>query len=720
MAVDNELEAAAIQETEHQAAYIFNPNDNDLDGSKRPTKRRKVSKKNPRDTAKGVSALSSTKDAQSPRHFVPLSGSSEEPSTIQLRQRLFEEPWQQIEDRIHKVMRDANHRTLDEVVGFLQSAAEQIPSDKIPTAFIITGAHMAAQDLLFEQLADSLQSRADSLVVRLRSSDVSNLRSTLTKIIQNAVSKGALDDEDVEVTTSRDGRKFLKYDLEALHVHLKSVERRRVVIVFQDSEGFDGGLLSDLINLLHSWLDRIPFAMVFGVATSVDLFQARLLKSTCRCLHGAQFDVEQSASIVNRIFKVAVSHADVPLRIGANIAQSLLDRQKDQVAGIPVLVSSLKYLHMCHFYANPLSFLLCDDTDTGMLREGHFDLLRSLQSFRDAVETAIQDGNAEHAKKLLTDNDYLAAFVGDRLRTLRTWRTKLLRSTKMLEHLQENAVTYSELYLDVLSQGSTLDREDSDALEFVTRMEPTQVVDLLGQLLLTIREGDEALGLEGWEGEAQETLQLLQSTSAAIENLLARTQEDGHTLRSKHSIHKKVLRTTVVAQKVQLSRDTAALTDEDKEYTDLLEKLVAELGALLHVDAAEARVFHEIWLYDGRTPHRDVFVPRPRAVIERALSQPHDYLGCTCCRSGAGQLASTLPATAIVYQLYLETGSLINVADLWSAFFAIVGEDNEDGLDERTALVLFYRALAELKTMGFVKQTRKKADHVAKLAWKGL
>lgn len=33
---------------------------------------------------------------------------------------------------------------------------------------------------------------------------------------------------------------------------------------------------------------------------------------------------------------------------------------------------------------------------------------------------------------------------------------------------------------------------------------------------------------------------------------------------------------------------------------------------------------------------------------------------------------------------------------------------------------LFSRALAELKYMGMVKSSRKKADHISKLAWKGL
>jgi len=48
---------------------------------------------------------------------------------------------------------------------------------------------------------------------------------------------------------------------------------------------------------------------------------------------------------------------------------------------------------------------------------------------------------------------------------------------------------------------------------------------------------------------------------------------------------------------------------------------------------------------------------------------------------------ATQPATSIVYQLYLNAGSLINIYDLWSAFCSIVGaEDLEDGTEEKEML----------------------------------
>lgn len=91
-----------------------------------------------------------------------------------------------------------------------------------------------------------------------------------------------------------------------------------------------------------SWKDRISFTLLFGIATSVELFEARLLKSTSQCLYGAQFDVVQMSSILENIFKCAVAHQDCSLKLGPALLTSLVERQQSQVAGIQVFISSLK------------------------------------------------------------------------------------------------------------------------------------------------------------------------------------------------------------------------------------------------------------------------------------------------------------------------------------------------------------------------------------------
>ncbi|KAI1637403.1 origin recognition complex subunit 3 N-terminus-domain-containing protein [Biscogniauxia mediterranea] len=706
----HETPSGGFEEKQHQGAYIFDPS-GEAEDRTRPAKRRKVSKKlNKPESRKAASALA----------FPRLFGGAESERCSQLRQKLFDRSWSQIDRRIQRILRDANQSTLHQVTSFLQDVPNHAPAGKIPSAFIITGPNLASQDLLFEQLSDTLHVQADATVVRLRSGDASNLKAALKKIIHDTVARGAADENDLELSVSKDGPKFLNYDLEALHAHLKSIPRRHVVIAFQDSEAFESGLLSDLISLFSSWLDRIPFALLFGVATSVELFEARLLKSTCQCLYGDQFDVEQSASIVDKIFKTAVAHAHAPLRLGPNYARLLLERQQDQVASIPLFISSLKYAYMCHLYANPLAIFLADDLEAEMLQKEHIESIRGLPSFRRLVETAVQEGDIEQVRLLLDDDKHLIKHVRNCMQQSRQWVVKLLRILNMMAIGTSPSGDFVGLYLDALLNGVDLSDQNIDFGESIKRMQPVDSTSFLTRVLDAVKDGDSSLGLDACVEELANTVTILSGILADTKQLQRDSEEQGHVLRSKYSGQNKILRATVVAQKVQLSHDAATLTEEDKSYTALIDRLMEHLQPLLRINGAGDMPYNEIWLYDAKTPYRDVFVPRPRTVVERALSRPHDYLGCSCCKSRGDQLMPTLPAAAILYQLYLETGSLINSADLWSAFFAIVGEDNEEGLDERTALVLFYRALAEMRAAGFVKQSRKKADHIAKLAWKGL
>ncbi|KAI1874512.1 hypothetical protein JX265_004720 [Neoarthrinium moseri] len=712
-AQDQDTQSVVLDDKEHQAAYIFDPTDG-ADGAARPAKRRRVSKKHEKETARP------DQSRPSPSQFQPLLDGAEEEACYRLRQSLFEKSWASIETRIHHVLREANQSTLEKVTSFIQESTTREARDKIPSGFIITGANIASQELLFEQLSETLQEDAEAKVVRLRSGDASNLKAALKKIIHEATSRSTDDGDDLDIAVGKDGRKYLNYDLEALYSHLKSSPRKNIVVCFQDSEAFESGLLSDLILLFSSWLDRIPFALLFGVATSVELFQGRLLKSTCHHLLGQQFDVEQSTSVIEKIFRAAVAHSEAPLRLGPSLLQSLLDRQSEQVAGIPVFVNSLKYAYMCHFYANPLSIVMADDLDDNYVKSQHLEIVRSLPSFRMLVEGNLEGGTLTDAKSLLDDDAYLISTLQKSRIMWQKWTLDVLRHVKILSAERPSKSGFIQLYLDALSNGIKVSEESGGFYTSVQRMPPTEAVSFLTNVLDMIQDGDKSLGLEGWAEDDGLTAQTLSDILSEIKGLQERAEEEGATLKSTYSSQRKILRTTVIAQKVQLSQDTADLTDDDKAYTQLIRRLVDHLASIMSASRPDEVPFHEIWLYDSKTPYRDVFIPRPRAVIERALLRPHDYLSCSCCKSGEDEIKPTFPSTAILYKLYLETGSLINVADLWSAYYNIVGEETDKGLDERTALALFYRALSELKTLGFVKQSRKKADHIAKLAWQGL
>jgi origin recognition complex subunit 3 len=123
-------------------------------------------------------------------------------------------------------------------------------------------------------------------------------------------------------------------------------------------------------------------------------------------------------------------------------------------------------------------------------------------------------------------------------------------------------------------------------------------------------------------------------------------------MRSEHDIRSDTLRTTVVAQKVQLSRHKAKLSKKDEAYS----KIVTEVHDLLTTTFKGVQnpldmPAHEIVVYDLRMPHRAALIPKPRFVLERALSSPHDYLNCQCC--GAATNGGQHGEVSSLYQLKL-------------------------------------------------------------------
>lgn len=171
-----------------------------------------------------------------------------------------------------------------------------------------------------------------------------------------------------------------------------------------------------------------------------------------------------------------------------------------------------------------------------------------------------------------------------------------------------------------------------------------------------------------------------------LNNLLATRDPAASPLRSEHDIHHHTLRTTIIAQKVSLSHHTSALSPQDLAYSELVARVSTQLTKFLQTNLIDPRTLflHEILIYDLKSPHRDVFMPKPRLAIERSLSTPHDYLGCDCCAGLDSALSPSQPPTAVLYQLYLECGALINAADLWAAFYAVMG--NEESENEEAEL----------------------------------
>ena len=299
-------------------------------------------------------------------------------------------------------------------------------------------------------------------------------------------------------------------------------------------------------------------------------------------------------------------------------------------------------------------------------------LVESL-SVHSYVEDLLDKKAFDTIRKLLNDDSFLHDRVVEKLDHGQEALRSLIVGLSIVDTVQtcipsRITTVWSELYIRAMSGELASSTTLRDLLLSVKKLASDDMSTMLEKL-------------SGYSSLA------ISKSRQDLETLIGQSKEGAALLRSEHDIRHEPLRTTIVAQKVELSKQKSCPSKQDAAYSRIVNDVHATLREFFANNFINPKdlLLHESFVYDLKSPHRDVFTPKPRFALERALSCPHDYLGCNCCDASDNGLSPTLPSTAILYQLYLESGALINISDLWSAFSTIVGAEQEDN-DEDVVL----------------------------------
>ncbi|PLB44719.1 origin recognition complex, subunit 3 [Aspergillus steynii IBT 23096] len=691
-----DTQASSKDGTNSQGVYIYRPTDSSKVHGDRPSKRRKVlpPKQEPERNA---------------RLFAPLLNGDENPESVDLRYKAYEHLWGAQEAKIQRVLDEADSEVLENVASFVRSTSPKTYDGCIPSALVTVGSNVSSLGRLLARLNDQLISTNEGGVVMLESGDAPNLKATLKNTIRAAITNTEGNDGYQSFLNDRDGPRLLGYDLDLLGDYVQRKGVKKLVLAFRDSEAFDPNILTDLLSLLSSWLDRIPFTLLFGISTSIELFEGRLPRSTVALLKGKYFEIHEASNCVDRIYERIQAEEDGQLWIGRNITNILLEKSSDFFQTPEAFSRTVKYAYMSHFFANPLAVLLADDRDETKLQQPRLcEAIRNTSSFRRYCEDLADQGHLKQVRSLLEDDQNL---FQESLRQLGAGQQR------MRDMFQAVKVIHS-----CLKEFNLVKR---------TGISDLSILALSGELLDSQSVGDILQTFKTLDSTRLKALFTVLSHHLMRNPTFARTQQDledllenhqsPEPLRSEYDSRHSVMATTVVQQRVKLSKGKSKLSEQDIEYTKIINRFLSLSEAYFQENLFRPQdlFLHEVFLVDMKNPLKETFAPRPRFSIERALSSPFDYLVSTS-ETTETKVSAKQPATAILYQLYLESGSLVNMHDLWHAFHAVFESDQGDRCDERLTMVLFYRALSELKALGTIKSSRKKVDHAAKTSWIGL
>lgn len=113
---------------------------------------------------------------------------------------------------------------------------------------------------------------------------------------------------------------------------------------------------------------------------------------------------------------------------------------------------------------------------------------------------------------------------------------------------------------------------------------------------------------------------------------------------------------------------------------------------------------HELFWFNQTRSYDAAFRASTRQSLRAALTEPTLYLG---------QMKAQ-PQTSALFQLFSDSGQLVNIYDWYQAFNEVSNDRGDDGEGRKLQQALFVRSTAELQFLGFFKSTKRKTDHVQK------
>ncbi|XP_042243537.1 origin recognition complex subunit 3-like [Homarus americanus] len=413
----------------------------------------------------------------------------------------------------------------------------------------------------------------------------------------------------------------------------------------------------------------------------------------------------------------------VPFHIGGRPFKLLLDIFLYSDLSVKNFVKGLKLCMMEHFMGNSSTFLCCSAPERALriraMTPAQLDIIRKLPSFRSYVENRPPKEQAV----LLLDEKVTKSTVRTLMTELDSWYLRFCCLVKVVSALT-SSLPHSplgrqirEVLATCLSRPLVESEEFKEAQKMLKLMAREELLPILANILEILKEQS---------GQDEELSELYNELAIMLGRLNSLDQLDQVI---KDSPADEAQLSFQSSDRFHLKEKLLEMAKKKSKKPNAYESLRSELLQVLvntfeqHLQLLNKQPLHEVLFFDSSSVVKRHLVGMPRAALTTALSNPHHYLQCECCHlEDSSSVVTTLPDSSVAYKLHLECSRLINLYDWLQAFISVVDPEEDvsskRNIDQKLQ-ARFVQAVSELQFLGFIKPTKRKTDHVARLTWGG-
>ncbi|XP_073683205.1 origin recognition complex subunit 3 [Garra rufa] len=664
------------------------------------------------------------------------------------RFRICQKLWETVQMNTEVIQDQLNKKVLDSLAEFIKKQGLGCSSDvwrqrasEIPTAALMLGVNVPDHAMTFRSLCNLLQDFVTPFVVSVHAKECAAVKLLIKKVLEQLMGRGVSVDEEQEDDTPL--LQKTQCTISALCQWYKTVAKKvasertenltnndspqslPVVVIFKDFEAFNSHVLQDFIFICSRYTQELPFVFIFGIATSPSAIQHRLPHSVSSLLCIEVFHSLSCTQHLASVFDKLILNSQFPFKLSSRVIQVLVGIFLYHDFSVQNFVKGLQFSMLEHFNSQPLSVLCCQKQEALLsaktLSKPNVERIRHLPSFMRYVETQ----EPQEQVQLLTSDEHVKEVCQKLLKNLHKYHKNYYPILQFLHSLTSSLPKFPlgkhirELHVACIEKNLWETEEYDSALQLLRILAKDELVGALRKCAEILKSANTK--------RMQNVLQQLEDFIGRLEALEGVSSEDSSG-NGVISAKMEYQRTDLFQLQKTLLEKESRRTKRMNPFEMLRSQVVEFIDSLVreYLTPAELQPLSEVCYYSSSGVLRQRLNVTPRTSIQTALSHPFYYLQNESLKTNTGTISSAAPDLCIVYKLHLECGRLINLYDWLEAFATVLSaaedqdaDSEECGKFDSLKHARFIQAVSEMEFLGFVKSTKQKTDHVARLTWGG-